>query len=315
MRHAVLCGAAMAALVAVAPPAAAQGGVSDAADKVRTMLGITVSASGTDRDTLGLLVSTVTPRGLADLGGIAPGNRLAQVNTVSLRIAPADVGRRESEEGALHRLAQEVGAVQPGDSVKLGLFGGGRYRTVTIQTPRPATPAKAPEPPAVRPLTLLGVVDGMSDLRVQLDRLTQDSTVTVPRDTLVRAERELGALERRLRAAAAPRPADASAGTVPGLQVAVVSDELKDYFGEGSDGGFLVVACDSTWAPLRKGDVILRLNGEPATLDRLRDAVDPGRQTRIDLLRRKQSLTVTLHAWNANIPSAVPGADDVGPPH
>ena len=314
MRRAVLCGAAMAALVAIAPPAAAQG-AGNGADNVSAVLGITVSASGTDRDTLGLLVSAVTPRGQADLGGIVPGNRLAQVNTVSLRIAPADIGRRESEEGALRRLTQELGAVQPGDSVQLGLFGGGRYRTVTIQTPRPATPAQAPAPPAVRPLTLQGVVDGMSDLRVQLDRLTQDSTVTVPHDTLVRAERELGALERRLRAAAAPRPAGAGVGKVPGLQVAVVSDELKDYFGEGSDGGLLVVDCDSTWAPLRKGDVILRVNGDPASLDRLRDAVDPRRQTRIDLLRRKQSLTVTLHAWNANIPSAVPGADEVGPPH
>jgi hypothetical protein len=77
--------------------------------------------------------------------------------------------------------------------------------------------------------------------------------------------------------------------------VAAVVDELKDYFGEGSQGGLLVLGCDTSWDPVRNGDVILRVNGEPASLDRLRDALDPQRQTRIDLLRRGRYMMVTLH--------------------
>jgi S1-C subfamily serine protease len=73
-----------------------------------SILGITVAASGTSRDTLGLLISPVTPGGPADRGGIDPGSRLAEVNNVSLRIAAADIGRRESEEGALRLLAREL---------------------------------------------------------------------------------------------------------------------------------------------------------------------------------------------------------------
>jgi hypothetical protein len=266
---------------------------TDVADDARTILGITVSSSGTDRDTLGLLASAVIPGGPAARGGIDPGSRLAEVNSVSLRIDPADIGRRESEEGAMQRLAHELQAVQPGAYVRLRLYGGGRYRTMAIQTPRADTAAKSGE---LAPSKLQGVVDGIGIVRAQLDRLMQDEAVPVPRDTLLRAERELGGIERRLRAAQiAPRQVDIGVGSVPGLRVAAVANELKDYFGEGSEGGLLVLECDLTWDPLRNGDVILRVNDEPATLDLLRNALDPQHHARVAFLRRGRYLMVTLH--------------------
>jgi len=300
MRHRLVLGTAAAALVAMASSAAAQAKAApiDAPDAARTILGATVSTSGTDRDTLGLLISAVTPGGPADRGGVESGSRLAEINGISLRIDPADVGRRESQDAAMRRLSHELHAVQPGDSLALRVVAGGRVRKLTIQTPRSAEPRADVAPKPVTQVSLTGVIDGISDLRTQLLRLAQDEAVPAQRDTLMRAQLELGAVERRLRATQAePAQADTSAGNVvPGLHAAAIGDELTDYFGDESKGGFLVLDCDASWAPLRTGDVILRVDGEAASVDRLRGAADPRRQTRIELLRRGRSLTVTLHA-------------------
>ncbi len=295
MNHRIVLGIATAALVALVRPAApqARGGSSDVPDDVPKILGATVSTSGTERDTLGLLVSAVTPGGPADRASIDPGNRLAEVNDVSLRIDQADVGRRQAQDAALRRLAHELRAVQPGDSVTLRVFAGGRFRTVTIQTARTVEPRSEPTP---RPATLKAVIDGISEMRGQLHRLMQDEAVAARRDTLMLADLELGTVERRLRAAQGePRHDESNAQSLPGLRTTAVGDELVAYFGEDSRGGLLVVEADSSWAPIRTGDVILSVDGEAADIGRLRNALDPRRETRVELLRRGRSLTVRLH--------------------
>jgi len=295
MNHRIVLGIATAALVALVRPAApqARGGSSDVPDDVPKILGATVSTSGTERDTLGLLVSAVTPGGPADRASIDPGNRLAEVNDVSLRIDQADVGRRQAQDAALRRLAHELRAVQPGDSVTLRVFAGGRFRTVTIQTARTVEPRSEPTP---RPATLKAVIDGISEMRGQLHRLMQDEAVAARRDTLMLADLELGTVERRLRAAQGePRHGESNAQSLPGLRTTAVGDELVAYFGEDSRGGLLVVEADSSWAPIRTGDVILSVDGEAADIGRLRNALDPRRETRVELLRRGRSLTVRLH--------------------
>ena len=295
MNHRIVLGIGTAALVALVRPAApqARGGSSDVPDDVPKILGATVSTSGTERDTLGLLVSAVTPGGPADRASIDPGNRLAEVNDVSLRIDQADVGRRQAQDAALRRLAHELRAVQPGDSVTLRVFAGGRFRTVTIQTARTVEPRSEPTP---RPATLKAVIDGISEMRAQLHRLMQDEAVAARRDTLMLADLELGTVERRLRAAQGePRHDESNAQSLPGLRTTAVGDELVAYFGEDSRGGLLVVEADSSWAPIRTGDVILSVDGEAADIGRLRNALDPRRETRVELLRRGRSLTVRLH--------------------
>jgi hypothetical protein len=79
-----------------------------------------------------------------------------------------------------------------------------------------------------------------------------------------------------------------------GLRVTIVSDELEPYFGEGSARGLLVLEADESWAPIRTGDVIVRVDGAPATKESLRDALDSRRGTEVVLLRRRRSLIVTL---------------------
>ena len=298
MNHRIVLGIATAALVALVRPAIpqARGGSSDVPDDVPKILGATVSTSGTERDTLGLLVSAVTPGGPADRASIDPGNRLAEVNDVSLRIDQADVGRRQAQDAALRRLAHELRAVQPGDSVTLRVFAGGRFRTVTIQTARTVEPRSEPTP---RPATLKAVghhLIGEPRGIEELHRLMQDEAVAARRDTLMLADLELGTVERRLRAAQGePRHDESNAQSLPGLRTTAVGDELVAYFGEDSRGGLLVVEADSSWAPIRTGDVILSVDGEAADIGRLRNALDPRRETRVELLRRGRSLTVRLH--------------------
>jgi hypothetical protein len=171
-----------------------------------------------------------------------------------------------------------------------------------------------------RPATLGDVLDAMSDLQTKLRRLEREEGSGVLRDTLVQAEQELGEVQRQLRAAQAEqrhratdresavddrsdrsdrsdrggRRGDSAAESLPGLRVTGISAELAPYFGEGSDRGLLVLQADSSWDPIQTGDVILRLNGMPVDVDRLRDVLDARRQVSIELLRRKRPVTFTL---------------------
>jgi hypothetical protein len=278
-------GAALAALMSGAQSLAAQvrsgrpaaDDVSRAAPgdaEARAMLGLAVATSGIDRDTLGLLVSVVIPGGPADQAGIDEGNRLAEINGVSLRVAPANVGQRDAEDTVLRRLVRELRAMHAGDEVTLRVFGGGRYRTATVRTASapglvvpPATVADDRAPS--RQTTLAEVIDEMGRLQTQLRRLAQDEGS---------GGRSLGET------------------LVPGIQFTPVADELASYFGEGSERGLLVLQADQSWDPIRTGDVILRIDGASATADRLRAVVSSRGRSRVDVLRRKRPLSVTLDA-------------------
>ena len=60
-------------------------------DEDRAVIGISTS-SGTDRDTLGLLITSVTPGGPAEQAGLEEGNRIAAINGVSVTLSSADAG-------------------------------------------------------------------------------------------------------------------------------------------------------------------------------------------------------------------------------
>src|SRR4030095_9558495 len=63
-------------------------------DRDRAAIAISTSSGG-KRDTLGLLVSSVTVGGPADKAGIEEGNRIASINGVSLRLSVAEDGGGE----------------------------------------------------------------------------------------------------------------------------------------------------------------------------------------------------------------------------
>jgi serine protease Do len=102
-------------------------------DENRAVIGVTTS-TGSARDTLGVLVSTVAAGGPAEKAGIEEGNRIASVNGVNLRLAAADVGDWEMSSAMSRRLTRELRKVKPGDEVELRVYGNGQTRALKLKT-------------------------------------------------------------------------------------------------------------------------------------------------------------------------------------
>ena len=101
--------------------------------KPRAMIGVTTTSSGV-RDTLGLLIASVTPGGPAEKAGIVEGNRIASVNGVNLRLSAADAGEPDMNGLTVRRLTRELGKVQPGAEVDLRIYADGNWRNVKLRT-------------------------------------------------------------------------------------------------------------------------------------------------------------------------------------
>ena len=132
--------AALAALAALsAGPLAAQSWTFDSdrdGDRdggTRAVLGVT-TGSGGDRDTLGVLITRITTGGPADRARLEEGNRIAAVNGVNLRLAPADAGEPDMRGLATRRLTRELAKVRPGSEVELRVWRNGRFESARVRT-------------------------------------------------------------------------------------------------------------------------------------------------------------------------------------
>jgi hypothetical protein len=104
----------------------------DSAMMKRAALGMQLSATGSARDTLGVFVAAVTPKGPAENAGIVEGDRIVSINGVDLRVAPGDVEDGYASGLPSHRLSREVGKLTPGATVNLRVYSGGRVRDVQV---------------------------------------------------------------------------------------------------------------------------------------------------------------------------------------
>jgi hypothetical protein len=102
-------------------------------DDARAAIGVATTSGGM-RDTLGLLVTDVTPNGPADKAGIEEGDRLQAVNGTELRLAPADAGDREMRGLMVRRLVRVLDKVKAGDGVDLRVYSDGKTRTIKVPT-------------------------------------------------------------------------------------------------------------------------------------------------------------------------------------
>jgi hypothetical protein len=111
-------------------------GEADSAAMRRAALGMQLSATGSLRDTLGVFVNRVTPKGPAENAGIVEGDRIVSINGVDLRISSADVDDNYTNALPSHRLTREVGKLTPGSRVNLRVYSGGRVRDVQVTAGR-----------------------------------------------------------------------------------------------------------------------------------------------------------------------------------
>jgi predicted metalloprotease with PDZ domain len=111
-------------------------GRTRALDENRATLGLSVRATGSARDTLGVFVQAVAPDGPAERAGIVEGTRIAAVNGVDLRVSRADVEDRMVGRAKASRLGRELEKVKPGEEVELRVWANGQYRTTKVRAAR-----------------------------------------------------------------------------------------------------------------------------------------------------------------------------------
>jgi serine protease Do len=104
----------------------------------RLVLGLTTSSGGM-RDTLGLLISSVTPGSPAEKAGLEEGNRITAVNGVSLRLIPADASDPEMAGVLGRRFQRELEKMKAGEAVTLRVLANGQSKDVKV------TPVRANE--------------------------------------------------------------------------------------------------------------------------------------------------------------------------
>jgi hypothetical protein len=104
----------------------------DSAMAKRAALGLELRTTGTRRDTLGVFVEAVTPKGPAETAGIIEGDRIASINGVDLRTSAGDTEDSYTNGLAAHRLSREVQKLSPESRVNLRIYSGGRFRDVQV---------------------------------------------------------------------------------------------------------------------------------------------------------------------------------------
>ena len=98
----------------------------------RAAIGIGLGMSGSRRDTLGIMVSSVTEDGPAEKAGIEEGDRVASINGVDLRVSKEDAGDASASGSRIRRLNREMDKVKAGDVVELRVYRDGQTRTVKV---------------------------------------------------------------------------------------------------------------------------------------------------------------------------------------
>ena len=95
-------------------------------------IGVSIGASGSVRDTLGLFVSSVVGGGPAEKAGVIEGERIAAVNGVDVRVPREDVEDGSVASTRVDRFVKEVQKLTPGAPITLRVYSNGRYREVTV---------------------------------------------------------------------------------------------------------------------------------------------------------------------------------------
>jgi serine protease Do len=144
--------------------------VSFAGDADRLVLGLSTSSGGM-RDTLGLLISSITPDSPAEKAGLEEGNRITAINGVSLKLIPSDASDPEMAGVLGRRFQRELDKMKAGEAVTLRVIANGQNKEVKV------TPVRADELRSARG-PLRGRLDERPTIGASLGGFSS------PRDTL-----------------------------------------------------------------------------------------------------------------------------------
>lgn len=108
--------------------------VSRSDDDEHGVLGVSLSASGSKRDTAGIFISAIANGSPADKAGIVEGDRIASINGVDLRVPRADAGEVEVAGARIERLQRALRTVKAGQAVDLVIVSGGKSRMAKVTT-------------------------------------------------------------------------------------------------------------------------------------------------------------------------------------
>ena len=100
----------------------------------RAAIGVSTTATGTLRDTLGLMITMITRGSPAERAGLEEGNRIQAINGVNLRASAADIEDAELSGSLSRRLTRELSKAKPGDEVELRVYREGRSQALRVKT-------------------------------------------------------------------------------------------------------------------------------------------------------------------------------------
>lgn len=223
----------------------------------RAYLGVTVStAKNPATDSVGAVLEAVSPGGPAEKAGLKTGDIITTFNGERMAGRYPAAGDYESEPG--RKLIDFARQLDESDTVKVDYRRGKETHRATIVAKR-----LGPE--------------------------SYSFSVTTP-DVHVETGPMIAAME-GLRGALAW-----STGWLD-LEMVKLNPELGDYFGT-TDGLLVIRAPEDSVLPLKGGDVILSADGRPATsqaqLMRILRSYDPGEDVKLDIMRQKRRMTLTV---------------------
>ena len=258
----------------------------------RARMGITVSIEPQATDSIGALVTAVSPGGPADRAGLRSGDLVVRLSgrDVVLEVnGPGAAMQRTVSPGM--RLIELAARLQPNDTVALEFRRGRERRTASLVT--------APEPDYQR---LVARLDSMRGTREMVRVEVLERALAERQAELARVAERQSELARTYEGVAPARPAPEAmawvrlAGPLAGLEFATMNPSLAEYFGTAK-GVLVTRAVAGAPFGLRGGDVILSVDDRtpsgPAHLARILKSYDPGERVTLEVLRSRKRLTLT----------------------
>jgi S1-C subfamily serine protease len=241
----------------------------------RARLGISVTLTKQDTDSIGAHVQSVTPGGPAAKAGIRSGDLITRLDGKSiLGAASREVDEEESLPGV--RLIELAAKLEPGDTIPVEYARNGQRRTVTLVT--------GDEP-------LWAVEEGPGQaFAFRMPGLRMERT---PAPGWTPAPEGRGQFEiRRGPGQTMVFMTDA----LGDLELAPLNPDLGSYFGT-TDGVLVIRVPEGSALGLKGGDVILTVDGRkpssPASLMRILRSYEGDETIKLEIIRQKKRETVT----------------------